>query len=183
MDAPPTLAGRSVTLRPGEPTEVEALRAVLTQPSVARWWGEPDPPEEIAALLLPGSDAVLLVIEVSGAIAGGIQYAEENEPQYRHAGIDIFVAGRWQGQGVGAEAVGLLARWLLQEGGHHRLTIDPAVTNVAAIACYTKVGFRPVGVMRGYERGPDGTFHDGLLMDLLAAELAPESAWSRRTDG
>jgi aminoglycoside 6'-N-acetyltransferase len=26
-------------------------------------------------------------------------------------------------------------------------------------------------VMRSYERGPDGTWHDGLLMDLLATEL------------
>jgi len=25
--------------------------------------------------------------------------------------------------------------------------------------------------MRQYERGPDGTFHDGLLMDLLRGEL------------
>jgi aminoglycoside 6'-N-acetyltransferase len=25
--------------------------------------------------------------------------------------------------------------------------------------------------MREYERGPDGTWHDGLLMDLLAGEL------------
>jgi aminoglycoside 6'-N-acetyltransferase len=25
--------------------------------------------------------------------------------------------------------------------------------------------------MREYERGPDGTWHDGLMMDLLAAEL------------
>jgi aminoglycoside 6'-N-acetyltransferase len=33
------------------------------------------------------------------------------------------------------------------------------------------VGLRPVGVLRDYERGPDGTFHDGLLMDLLADEL------------
>jgi len=34
------------------------------------------------------------------------------------------------------------------------------------------VGFRPVGVMRQYERGGDGHFHDGLLMDLLRGELA-----------
>jgi aminoglycoside 6'-N-acetyltransferase len=27
--------------------------------------------------------------------------------------------------------------------------------------------------MRQYERGPDGTWHDGLLMDLLPAELRP----------
>jgi aminoglycoside 6'-N-acetyltransferase len=25
--------------------------------------------------------------------------------------------------------------------------------------------------MRSYERGPDGTFHDGLLMEMLADEL------------
>jgi aminoglycoside 6'-N-acetyltransferase len=35
------------------------------------------------------------------------------------------------------------------------------------------VGYRPVGVLRRYERDVDGTgWHDGLLMDLLAEELA-----------
>jgi aminoglycoside 6'-N-acetyltransferase len=29
--------------------------------------------------------------------------------------------------------------------------------------------------MRQYERGPDGTLHDGLLMDLLRDELAPNA--------
>jgi aminoglycoside 6'-N-acetyltransferase len=49
--------------------------------------------------------------------------------------------------------------------------IDPAADSAAAIRCYSKVGFRPVGIMRRYERGSDGTWHDGLLMDLLAEEL------------
>jgi aminoglycoside 6'-N-acetyltransferase len=31
-----------------------------------------------------------------------------------------------------------------------------------------------VGVLRQYERGPDGRFHDGLLMDLLRPELPGE---------
>jgi hypothetical protein len=60
-------------------------------------------------------------------------------------------------------------------GGHgpaDRLVIDPATANDAAIRCYNAVGFRPVGVMRAYERDTDGDgWHDGLLMDLLAAEL------------
>ncbi len=64
-----------------------------------------------------------------------------------------------------------VARWLLEVRGHHRITIDPAAANVHAIRAYAKVGFRPVGVMREYERGPDGTWHDGLLMDLLRGEL------------
>ena len=50
--------------------------------------------------------------------------------------------------------------------------IDPSADNAAAIRCYEKVGFRPVGIMRAYERDHDGTgWHDGLLMDLLADEL------------
>jgi aminoglycoside 6'-N-acetyltransferase len=55
--------------------------------------------------------------------------------------------------------------------GHHRLTIDPAADNEAAIRTYRKVGFKPVGVLRRYERDSDGTWHDGLLMDLLAEEF------------
>lgn len=52
------------------------------------------------------------------------------------------------------------------ERGHHRLTIDPAADNFAAIKCYAAVGFEPVGTMRRYEKGPDG-WHDNLLMDLI----------------
>jgi hypothetical protein len=32
-------------------------------------------------------------------------------------------------------------------------------------------GVPPGGVMRRYERGPDGSWHDGLLMDLLPEDL------------
>jgi aminoglycoside 6'-N-acetyltransferase len=45
------------------------------------------------------------------------------------------------------------------------------VANEPAIAAYTRVGFRPVGVMREYQRMPDGSWVDALLMDLLAAGL------------
>jgi hypothetical protein len=114
----PILVGRKVTLRPGRPGDARKLRAILAEPSVSRWWAEPDPVEVI-------------------------------------------------------EAVRLLARFLFEQRGHHRITIDPAAANEPAIRCYAKVGFRPVGVMRQYERGPDGTFHDGLLMDLLRDELTP----------
>ena len=64
-----------------------------------------------------------------------------------------------------------LARHLFDDHGHHRIEIDPAADNAAAIRAYTKVGFRPVGITRRSERGADGTWHDGLLMDLLADEF------------
>ena len=76
-----------------------------------------------------------------------------------------------QGEGLGSDAVRALARHLFEVRGHHRVVIDPAAANARAIRSYQRVGFRPVGVMRRYERGPDGGWHDGLLMDLLPEDL------------
>ena len=113
-----------------------------------------------------------LDIEVDGRVAGLIQAYEEPEADYRHAGIDIYVDPALAGHGLGTDAVRTLARHLVHDRGHHRLVIDPAAANAPAIRAYEKVGFRPVGVMRAYERDPDGGgWHDGLLMDLLAEEL------------
>ena len=168
----PELAGPRVRLRPGDQRDAPALCAILAEPEVACWWGAPEPPGEVAAKLRGDDESVLLVVEAAGQVVGGIEYHEENNPTYRHAGIDIYLSARGQGQGLGTEAVALLARFLCEQRGHHRLTIDPAAANHRAIRCYEKVGFRRVGVLRQYERSPDGRFHDGLLMDLLRPELS-----------
>jgi aminoglycoside 6'-N-acetyltransferase len=172
-DGRPVLRGSRVTIRPGGRADVPLLRAVQSEESVTRWWGEPEEAEDIAAKLAGAGSSVLLVVEAEGHVAGGIQYDEEDDPMYRHAGIDIFLGAAYQGRGVGPEAVGLLARFLCERRGHHRITIDPAAANERAIRCYAKVGFRPVGVMRQYERGSDGQFHDGLLMELRRDDLLP----------
>jgi aminoglycoside 6'-N-acetyltransferase len=171
-DRLPTLRSGRVTLRPAQPEEAATLLAILQQPSVAQWWGTgTDTLESITADIAGTGDSPLLVIDVDGAVAGGIYHHEEEDADYHHAGIDIFIGDGFQNQGIGRTAIALLARHLIEVRKHHRLTIDPAAANARAIACYRAVGFRPVGVMRQYERGRDGSFHDGLLMDLLASEL------------
>ena len=95
---------------------------------------------------------------------------EEEEPDYRHASLDIALAAAHQGRGLGPEAMRLAIEHMIEARGHHRFTIDPAAANERAIRAYAAVGFRPVGVMRRYERALDGTWRDGLLMDLLAEE-------------
>jgi len=171
-DRLPTLVGANVTIRPVLVDELDDLIRVRTDPSVTQWWGTNFRREELLKESL-GDDpeVVLLLIEVDGVIAGGIEYHEELDPEYQSAGIDIYLAERYQGRGLGGEAVRLLARWLIYQRGFHRLTIDPAAANTRAIRAYSKVGFKPVGIMRQYERGSDGTYHDGLLMDILASEL------------
>lgn len=166
------LRGDRVRLRPVRPDDRERLRAILAEPSVARWWGVSDSPDQaVDDWLTPDPDTVVLAIEVDGEIAGSIQFAEEPDPDYRHAGIDLFLATSHQGQGLGTDAIRTIARYLFDVRGHHRLTIDPSAANERAMRAYERVGFRRVGVMRAYERGPDGTFHDGVLLDLLRGEL------------
>jgi aminoglycoside 6'-N-acetyltransferase len=165
----PILTGDRVTLRAIDEVDRMRLREILDEPSVARWWGC-DSAEASAADLFETYQTTW-VITVDGAVAGSIQAYEESEPDYRHAGIDLFLDPAYQGMGLGPEAIRLVGRYLFEDRGHHRLTIDPAAANAAAIRAYERVGFRPVGVMRRYERSRDGTWHDGLLMDMLAGEL------------
>jgi aminoglycoside 6'-N-acetyltransferase len=170
-DIVPTLRGEQVVLRPIRPEDRAALLEVLNDPSVVAVWDTRGPETSTDELLAGDEGWTVWAVEVDGEFAGSIQAAEEQDPDYRHAGIDIFLHSRFQGRGAGTDAVRTLARYLLEERGHHRLTIDPAADNIRAIRSYEKVGFKPVGVMRRYERGIDGAFHDGLLMDLLAGEL------------
>jgi aminoglycoside 6'-N-acetyltransferase len=170
---PVILRGRRVTLRPATLDDVDALALIRATPEVRARWG-PGEDDDLAGEVresIDDPDVHYLAVELDGRVVGAIQWAEESDPMYRHAGIDLFLDPAIHRQGVGEDAVRTLCSNLIDDLGHHRLVIDPAAHNAAAIRCYAKVGFRPVGVMRRYERGPDGSFHDGLLMDLLAEEF------------
>jgi RimJ/RimL family protein N-acetyltransferase len=160
----------SIVLRPLRQDDEPRLRQILAQPEVARWWDEPEPG-------FPWRDepeATRLAIEHDGALVGMAQFNEELTPKYRHASIDLFLDPAVHGRGIGTEVVRRLVQLLVSERGHHRVTIDPALENRAAIRAYEKAGFHAVGVMRDYERdsGGDG-WHEGLLMELIARDGCP----------
>lgn len=163
------LHGDRVVLRSLAEADVRALAELGGDPEVARWWAGIDDAylrEELAA-------GLTFAILVDGEIAGMIQFYEELDDEFRHAGMDLFLGTQFQDRGLGTDAVRTMARYLVRARGHHRLIIDPAVANTRAIAAYAKAGFRPVGVMRQYERQAGGPWHDGLLMDLLRDEFVP----------
>ncbi len=169
MACPSRSQGRRVLLVPVTDEHVPDLHRILATPEVRRRWREVE-----ASPGWPFEDPTVtcFTVMIDGTVAGMIQYGEEDDPDYRHASIDIFLDPAVHGQRVGRDTVETVARHLVQDRGHHRLVIDPAVDNEQAIRCYQAVGFRPVGVMRRYERDADGDgWHDGLLMDLLAEEL------------
>lgn len=166
----PVLTGDGFSLRPASRQDAGAMLRLLQEPGVARWWGAYDA-DKLDRDFFDPAWAYTYLIVVDGALAGILQFHEVPDPDYKSAGVDITLAEAYQDRGLGTKALRRMAAYLIDERGHHRLTIDPATDNPRAIRVYEKVGFRPVGVMRRYERGIDGQWHDGLLMDLLAEEL------------
>jgi aminoglycoside 6'-N-acetyltransferase len=165
------LEGERVRLRPLELHDVPRLAELAAAPEVSTWWPGLTVDELREKVEAPEPSVQAFAVEVDSDVVGLAEIWEETDPEYRHAGIDLFLGRDWQGRGLGVDTVRTLARHLTRDLGHHRVTIDPAAANERAIRAYERAGFKRVGVMREYERAPDGTWHDGLLMDLLADEL------------
>ena len=166
------LTGQRVVLRPIGAADAPALRTIHALPEVLQWWGPPAGDFPFG----DDPDATRFAIVCDGETAGLIQYGEELEPSYRYASIDIFVDPRRQRRGVGSDAIATLVRYLIEEHGHHRVTIDPAADNQAAIRCYRKAGFRQVGVMEAAWRDfTTGRWRDALLMELVVRPPEPAS--------
>jgi aminoglycoside 6'-N-acetyltransferase len=170
MAAMVRLEGERVVVRSLAKTDDAALEAVMASPGVRAWWWDFDVGDFARHTAEP--DVEPFVIEHASEVVGYLQVSEEDSVQYRFAGIDLALRDDAQDRGLGSDAVRTIVRYLFDERGHHRLTIDPALANERAIHCYEKVGFTRVGVLREYERAADGTWHDGLLMELLASDLA-----------
>jgi aminoglycoside 6'-N-acetyltransferase len=165
----PTLYGERVTIRPAEPEELDVLAGIMAvDPETSAWWSTN---ADTIRGWFADPEYVVLVIDEGDRTAGIIAFDEETDPDYHSVGIDISLFECCVGRGLGPEALRLLIGWLIDARAHHRITIDPAVANARAVRAYEKVGFRPIGVARDYERGPDGSWHDNLLMDLLGREF------------
>lgn len=164
------IQGERVRLRLLGEQDLPRLFEIVQQPGVSEWWCCYDL-ERLRADTLGAPESTSLAIELDGAFVGLIMFTEQTDPYYRSAGIDIALDAGYLGQGLGTEALRTLCRYLFEVRGHHRITIDPAIANGRAVAAYRKVGFRDVGVMRAYEKGPGDVWHDNLLMDMLEGEL------------
>ena len=165
------ISGAAIRIRDLEPGDLDVITEIHAAPTVIRWWPDYDRARVEREMFGSDEDEHWFAIDLHGRTIGLIGYYEENEFEYRHAGMDLTLHPDFHDQGFGTDAVRTMARWLISERGHHRLIIDPDVENARAVRCYEKVGFKPVGVMRRYQALRSGGYNDGLLMDMLAEEL------------
>jgi aminoglycoside 6'-N-acetyltransferase len=163
----PDMHGDIVVLKPLVFDDAARLREIRGEPTVHAWWGSME--DEFP---FDEPETTRFTIWVDGQVAGMVQYGEEEEPEYRHAWIDIFVATEFHGRGVGTDAVRRMVRHLVDDRRHHRITIDPSLDNAAAVRAYEKAGFRRIGVMELAERSPEGRWRNALFMEQVFPEVA-----------
>ncbi len=147
------IEGERTRLRPATEADLDLLAEWFAHPEVYRHWGgSPLSRETVAEQYVggrsPGVEA--MIVEADGEPVGYIQYwRQEGAPE---GGIDMVLVPDRRGRGLGTDAARALVRHLLEEQAWRRVTVDPLVTNVRAIAFWTKAGFRPLGPLQT----PDG---------------------------
>src|SRR5262245_14336640 len=117
---PPVLQGRIVRLRPAEEGDIPDLVRIRQAPDVYAHWRGGEDLEAAVREDFDEPDSTGYVIELAGRVVGWIQWQAEEEPDYRHASMDIYVDPAVHGRGVGTDAVRTMARHLIDDHGHHR---------------------------------------------------------------
>jgi aminoglycoside 6'-N-acetyltransferase len=171
----PVLVGERLTLRPPSDADAAPLFGILREPEVSRWWVGYTP-KRIREEILDSGNALVIDIDVS--CAGAIFLYPSEDPEYPHVVIHLFLGAHWYGHRYGAEALATVVAHLATLG-YSRFTLDPNVHNAPAIRSYERLGFRRVGVLREYQRRPDGSREDGLLLDLVLSDFPDGVDWRR----
>lgn len=160
-------------LEPLLSADLEPLGALLSQPRVRLWWGDPSP-TSLRAALLDAPDTLSWSVRVAGELAGAASAFDAGWPPGTTVGLMIALGDAWQDRGLGPEVLSVLIAHHVARGVH-RFSVDPVTGNARAIHAYASCGFKPVGVLRQYDPDPAGGRRDCLLMDLLADEFVDRS--------
>jgi RimJ/RimL family protein N-acetyltransferase len=169
------LPGSAVRIRPAEPGDAQALVALLNAVGAEpEGWLLSDPSMRSVAAerryvrsVRRHPDAVLLVAEVNGQIAGRLSLARDPHPSSGHvADFGLTVAAPYRRRGIGTALLSRADEWA-RRAGIRKLELHVFPHNEAAIALYEKVGYVREGYRVGHYRLPDGRFVDVILMAKL----------------
>ncbi len=151
-----------LSFRPMGHDDLALLHQWLAAPHVARWWGEPEPFDSLAAKYaarVDGHDPVRpWIMEIEGAPVGFVQWYRVADEAEWFPGVDVP-----EGTVAVDLAIGDVdyvnqghGRRLLLEFCHHVLRsvapdspevwIDPSPTNEQAVRCYRAAGFADTGI-------------------------------------
>ncbi|HEY1469479.1 MAG TPA: GNAT family N-acetyltransferase, partial [Candidatus Acidoferrum sp.] len=174
----------SIRLMRNELADYQMMSKWLSDPRVLEFYEGRDHPmaldqiqSEYAPYIRGETDVTPCLIMLQSAPIGYVQFylvGEESRNSYGLAadeclegmyGIDQFLGevSCWN-RGLGTRSISLLLRHLFQTKRARKVILDPHVTNLRAIRCYEKCGFRKVKILPAHEKH-EGAFRDSWLME------------------
>ncbi|KAF2721194.1 acyl-CoA N-acyltransferase [Polychaeton citri CBS 116435] len=88
---------------------------------------------------------------------------------HRNTMIGLNIAGPYQGQGYGSEAIKWALRWAFKRAGMHKVEIGAFSYNEGAVRLYDRLGFKEEGRKR-QQLWHDGQWHDIVESGMLEDE-------------
>jgi len=168
------VTGRLSRLRPYRVDDALALQHEADDFLVARWMTQrfPHPytmrdAQEWVAHAVAETDGTYLVIEVDGALAGGLGVEPLGSERNGVAMFGYWLGRSYWGRGIATEAAKMLADHALTMGGLRRLEASVFVENLASIRVLEKCGFTLEGRLRSLYVDRDGAVCDAFLYAKL----------------
>ena len=162
-------------IRPAEPRDTEEIVALASAVSAepegwlladSRWRSIADERRYIRAVRRY-ADAVLLVAEVNGVLAGRLSLSRDPHPSSAHvADLGLMVDAAYRRRGIGSALLDAAEEWACS-AGVTKLELHVFPHNTPAIALYNGHGYEREGYRRRHYRRPDGELVDTILMSKL----------------
>ena len=181
----PPLTDGVVLLRPPVLDDVDAYRAVRSEPDTRHWMGWDDDRrpsrEEVAATIeraldgwREGTWAVFVILDAAkDAVVGG---ANLRIGDFDSAEVSYYLAAAARGRGYATRTVLLLARWAFDDLAVQRLELRAHADNEPSIQVAERAGFTREGIERASRAWPDGTRFDSVLFSLLPNDVRQSSS-------
>ena len=171
---PPTLSGRTITLRQPGSRDLGALVDLLSLGDATRF-GMDEPVSEVSVHELierigrerAGGTSVAYVIELSGprTIVGLVQ-VRQLDPVFEAAEWECLIAPAFRGTGIFIEAARLAGSFAFGTLGTHRLEARVLLQNGRANGALRKLGAVQEGILRRSIRSA-GEYFDQVLWSIL----------------
>ncbi|MEV4413344.1 GNAT family protein [Catellatospora sp. NPDC049609] len=175
----PTLTGEKVVLRPFADTDLDGMRAALSDPEVIRLTGstaDEDPVEQERILrrwygtrnAQPDRLDLAVVDRAGGGCVGEVVFNEWSAAD-SSCNFRVLIGPAGRDRGLGTEAVRMFVGYGFEQVGLHRIGLEVFAFNPRARRVYEKVGFVAEGVLREVKRDGDG-WVDATVMSILSHE-------------
>ena len=140
-----SINGDRTTIRPVVDGDLDLLLGWFSDPEIYAWWGgRALPREEVEEKYLGRKrpEVESFIVEADGRPIGYLQYWLDDPGQ---GGLDMVLVPDSRDQGFGPDAARAVVRYLVEELGWRRITVDPLVDNARAIRAWEKAGFAAEG--------------------------------------